>query len=286
MDFISPADLDLINNLRQATRSSNLLNETLINKRIPSRQRIAESAGRMAKDLLSNPIATVKQGLQRDYAANQLAARLGSGRSKITKSVISSFKEPIKDLAVNIGGFAGSMALGSMGLPAQLAGDFGGAFITRRAIDDIQTTREVFKELKGMDSWRKQSLLSKTTSLVNTTGQRIIDKYNQTPMPLLDDTVGWAVGNSVAESLPLPVPLKGAGVALAYAPTLTDGVRELMSGTPLNQVASNTKRALGERTEQLFKQGSTRELAARQKFNSQLEQALSPMNLTRRLAKM
>ena len=286
MDFISPADLDLINNLRQATRSSNLLNETLINKRIPSRQRIAESAGRMAKDLLRNPIATVKQGLQRDYAANQLATRLGSGRSKITKSVISSFKEPIKDLAVNIGGFAGSMALGSMGLPAQLAGDFGGAFITRRAIDDIQTTREVFKELKGMDSWRKRNLLDKATSLVNTTSQRIIDKYNQAPMPLLDDTVGWAVGNSVAESLPLPIPLKGAGVALAYAPTLTNGVRELMSGTPLNQVASNTKRALGERTEQLFKQGSTRELAARQKFNSQLEQALSPMNLTRRLAKM
>lgn len=286
MDFISSTDVELINNLRQAAQSSNLLSETLINKRIPSRQRIAESAGRIAKDLLRDPVATVKQGLQRDYAANQLAARLGSGRSKITKSVISSFKEPIKDLAVNIGGFAGSMALGSMGLPAQLAGDFGGAFITRRAIDDIQTTREVFKELKGMDSWRKQSLLSKTTSLVNTTGQRIIDKYNQTPMPLLDDTVGWAVGNSVAESLPLPVPLKGAGVALAYAPTLADGVRELMSGTPLNQVASNTKRALEERTEQLFKQGSTRELAARQKFNSQLEQALSPMNLTRRLAKM
>lgn len=286
MDFISPADLDLINNLRQATRSSNLLNETLINKRIPSRQRIAESAGRMAKDLLSNPIATVKQGLQRDYAANQLAARLGSGRSKITKSVISSFKEPIKDLAVNIGGFAGSMALGSMGLPAQLAGDFGGAFITRRAIDDIQTTREVFKELKGMDSWRKRNLLDKATSLVNTTSQRIIDKYNQTPMPLLDDTVGWAVGNSVAELLPLPVPLKGAGVALAYAPTLTNGVRELMSGTPLNQVASNTKKALDKRTKELFKPGSTRELAARQKFNSQLEQALSPMNLTRRLAKM
>ena len=286
MNFISPADIKLINNLRQATQSSNLLNETLINRRLPSRQRIAESAGRMAKDLLSNPISTVKQGLQRDYAANQLATRLGSSRLKITKSVISSFKDPIKDLAVNIGGFAGSVALGSMGLPSRLVGDFGGAFITRRAIDDIQTTREVFKELKGLNSWREQNLLGKTTSLVNTTGQRIIDKYNQVPMPLLDDTVGWAVGNTVAESLPLPLPLKGAGVALAYAPTLTNGVRELMSGTPLNQVAFNTRKALKERTNQVFKQGSTRELAARQKFNNQLEQALSPMNLARRLAKM
>lgn len=117
-----------------------------------------------------------------------------------------------KDLAVNIGGLIGSIAGGNAGLPGALAGDLIGAATTRRFLNRTEVLSLVDK-LGGTSAQKKRNY-------------RLLMRKMKAQMPEEDrkDLIGWAVGNTVATTVPLPVPLKGGAVASITAGPIKKGI--------------------------------------------------------------
>ena len=258
----------------------------LIPKRVPSR---AQIVGAVAK-AIRNPAKAVKDGLARDASAMAVArangmtrggivksgaVQLYKNRGEIAKSAAKGVKSGVvslakqKDLIVNTGGAIGSGIGGSMGgFPGKLAGDNIGAMVTRRAYDDIVAVGKGIRAAKQATGNR----VTKIKAGIKQTLQEGRKNFTGKKKDYLDDQVGWAIGNTVAETSPLGIPFQGAGVAVRTVPSVSKGIVKIAKGAPIGQTVRETGKEILDKNNvpKMIRRGNARERLVRRKINRKL----------------
>lgn len=208
---------------------SSIIGRTLINRQLPGKREILGSIGRGVKSFIKNPIKATKQGIANDRAARGIyKAATGKTRRHVVGAIAKGvYKGGGKDLAVNIGGAAGSAVGASGGKVGQLAGDWAGAAVTRKALDGTEALSKAARIRKNPAFQRqsprvKAGIIAKRTKGYMKAGRKNFKKE------LKADTVGWGIGNSAAESLQSAgskVPLQGGLIAMGTSGSAMKGLR-------------------------------------------------------------
>jgi hypothetical protein len=204
--------------------AKSLIGEVLLNRKLPSKGRILASIG---KDFLGNPAKAIKEGFARDRAAvKAYQAATGRGRLGALLPVVKAgYQGGGKDLIVNTGGYGGSVIGANIGaLPGALAGDYFGARIVRRGLEDLEAGYRGIKKARQSPDFISQSIPDK----IRTVGKAIQEARPKKTPELTEDTVGWAIGNSAANALQSAgshVPLQGGLVAMATGPSTVRAVK-------------------------------------------------------------
>lgn len=246
-----------------------LAKEAVKKRHIPPIPLIRKGLGNSLLTAIKNPRKlgeTFNDGLAVDKAANTLARGLGKTRMGITgnvaKKVITS--KPAKELVVNSAGTLLSTT------PLGLAGDLLGAVGARRIIDDSVATARAFKRSQRISPQLNTQGRIKDTLIRSRKIARAMNRLNQNPH--LGDTIGWGIGNTVAETVPLGVPLKGALVAMTTGDIVEKGVTDTLKGNPITKtiktVGTNLKNRFNLRKQ--IEDGLNREEQMRRKLNRKL----------------
>ena len=210
-----------------------LIGKILINKALPSKREILGSVGKLVKDTVKNPKKIIKDGLARDKAAVALYKSLtGKGRLETAKEVVikaskGAYKGGGKDLMVNTGGAVGSViGAANAGVVGKLGGDYVGAGIARRALDDIEAVGGAIGDLKK--EWRKMSWYRKGKLVQRRSMERAKLKRKNAIPEYKKDAIGWGIGNSSAEALQSAgshIPLQGGIVAMNTVEPIYKGLK-------------------------------------------------------------
>lgn len=258
-----------------------LIGRLLKNKTLPGKKEILKSAGNLAKDFIRNSKKAIQDGLARDRLANTaMKAVTGQTRGQATKQLVSSVAKGVykgggKDLAVNTGGLAGSLAGSAGGKLGSLAGDWGGAAIARKALDDTEAVVRASKitksnRFKNLPANKKVELLRRKT---------VKEAKKNAPSfkkELKQDTIGWAIGNSSADTLSAAgsrVPLQGGMVAMGTVPSAFKGVRVAARTKSSKLGALSAKRDLAKKLnlKRVVRKGWSREDIMRNSVNRELQ---------------
>jgi len=249
--------------------------------KIPTRRFLAKEAKVIGKDFIKNPIQNTLKGARRERMTRGIVKAitgktipsrrrmLGQGVTKTVKSLNTPANR--ENLAVNTMGFLGSVGGGAIGgFPGKIAGDLVGAVAARKAITDAKATHKTIKSLSNRSAFRQANPLQKARMIQRGSMGRLRGMRPSILDNKIDDTAGWAVGNTVAESLDpvLGAPFKGMGAALAVGPTLNKHTKRAMAGTPLGQVVRDAARDVRGLPKKWWQQGNRREAAMRQRLNS------------------
>jgi hypothetical protein len=224
---------------------TSLVGSVIINKKLPSKTRFLGSATKFLGDLVTKPGPTIAEAIANDRKAVALM-RAGTGmtRKQAVMRVAPSLAEGFykgggKDLMVNTGGLVGSVAGGSGGVPGTLAGDWLGARMARKGLDDIEALGKAMK-IRNNPNFQRLPLRQRL-SIVQRRAKGFA-KGNHTN-ELLPDTVGWGIGNGSAMGLSaigVGVPLKGAAVAMG---TADDAVGAIRTGSRFQRRFQNPLRS-------------------------------------------
>jgi len=257
---------------RALSNTDNILSRTLQNQELPSNQELLQGLKNYATDFAKDPAGAWQRGWQRDAAANRIANMAGYTRQGLVSSAINEYKDPIKDLVVNIGGMAGS----SFGtdLPTQLAGDWAGAYLARRSIDDTAALVQGIHGSVTSPEWQASNLFDKAKSIHDNVVDHVINNniYNL-GNDVYNDTIGWGIGNGVAQATTFaPIPLRGATVALGYGQDVGTAFKRAMQGDNLGQVIPETFQQMANKPTQFINNGLTREADMRDRINTGLRQ--------------
>ncbi len=227
--------------------TTSLIGQVLTKKKLPGAKEIRSAVGKQAKQLIKNPVKTIKEGIKRDRAAvEKYKQATGLGRKQATKKIAKTigrgaYEAGGKDAVVNIGGLAGSKVGAVAGLPGELAGDYFGARAMRKALDTGEARMKAGKIKKNP---RFQALDKKTQSDILKKRQKGFRKKIKDD--LAGDAVGWGIGNTAALGLQgagSRVPLQGGLVAMTtVSPTIqgykigrrTGSIRKGLEGTRRN----------------------------------------------------
>lgn len=260
-----------------------IIGRLLKNKALPGKKEILKSVGNLAKEILKNPVKAVKDGLARDRFANTaMKAATGKTRGQATKQLGSALAKGVykgggKDLAVNMGGLSGSIAGSVGGKVGQLAGDWGGAAITRKALDDTEALIRATKITKS-NKFKNQSLPTKAKLLVRKTLKEAKKNAPRFKKELKQDTVGWAIGNSSADILKSAgssVPLQGGIVAIGSVPSVMKGTKVALRTKSAKKGLLSTKRSLQKKLS--IKRSIKRGLGREDKMYSSVNKELSKL---------
>lgn len=262
-----------------------LLGSVLINRKLPGRQKIVETVSNVAKNIVKNPIKTVKDGIARDRAAvGLMKAGTGMNRLQAVKQIAPALSEGVykaggKDLLVNTGGFAGSVVGSPLGAVGALAGDWLGARGTRRILNNREIATNANKIRTNLNFQRLSNQQQKEILRKRRLG--FGKKY--AGEQLLEDTVGWGIGNGAATGLTaagVGVPLKGAAVAI---PTTADVVKGVRTGNRFARRTGNKMRGVAAsgvssvrnlRRRYSIRRGLNREQQAYDTINNTLQRRL------------
>ncbi len=262
-----------------------LLGSVLINRKLPGRQKIVESVGNVAKKIVKNPIKTVKDGIARDRAAvGLMKASTGMGRTQAIRQLAPALSEGVykaggKDLLVNTGGFAGSVVGSPLGAVGALAGDWLGARGARRILNNREIKNNANKirtnlNFQRLSNQQQADILRKRRLGF---GKKFANEQ------LLDDTVGWGIGNGAATGLGamgVGIPLKGAAVAIPTSADVVKGIRTgnrfaRRTGDKMRGVAaSGVSSVRNLRRRYSIRRGLNREQQAFDTINNTLERRL------------
>lgn len=262
-----------LNNFFLPNRQLSLIGSTIINRKIPERSQILQSTGKFLKRFIANPIKETQQGLARDRIAVGTMKRFtGLGRLGVAGRLGRSIKDPAKDMVVNAGGLAGSIAGSPLGSVGSLAGDYLGAYAMRRGIDDIGSVAKAVKETRAMPlGERLRQVYKRSKQYSKQTAMQQKPEYHK-------DTIGWGIGNASASALSkIPVPLKGAAVAMPTVSPVYSGIQHGLNiynktgnaKGAVKQGSANTVRKLKRNIS--LKAGNTQERYVRRKINRQLQ---------------
>jgi len=230
-----------------------VLKEVSRTGKLPSVKKISPILLSMGKAAIKNPVRAIKDGIVNDNIARKLAGNIS--RKAIVKSGVKKLAAN-KDLVVNTGGYLGSKVgkAATLGNPVGgYAGDLGGALITRKAIDDIAATKKVLKSKGGI----KKAFLTPTDTV-----KQLRSTAKKTSSPKIEyakDGIGWAIGNSAADTVlsPTGVPLRGSIAAgLGMRPTIK-AIKRLRKGKgvrhTVKQGTKDVKRSVSGRIRLLRK---------------------------------
>ena len=267
-----------------------LIGRLLKNKALPGKKEILTSAGNLAKDFIKNPKKAFKAGLERDKLANTaMKAFTGKTRGQATKQLTSLvakgfYKGGGKDLAVNTGGLAGSLVGSAGGKLGSLAGDWGGAAVARKALDDTEAVARASKMVKS-NHFKNLPANKKVELLRRKTVKEARKNAPSFKKELKQDTIGWAIGNSSADSLKAAgsrVPLQGGIVAIGTVPSAFKGARVAVKTKNAKLGALSAKRDLAKKLnlKKAVKKAWGREDVMRSSINKELQKLPSlPQNV-------
>lgn len=150
----------------------NLAIKILNEEKLPSRKELLKEISSQIQYFAKNPTQYIQRAKNREEIANELYEVLTGNKAPskaqiyqgIFKELSELNTEQRKDLAVNTGGFIGSIWGSSLGLPGQLAGDLIGALIIRKAIDDIGAIKEAYARLQSLEEGKQGNLPKKIKS--------------------------------------------------------------------------------------------------------------------------
>lgn len=270
-----------------------LIGQTLINRQLPGKRQILGAAKNLIKDAVKNPVKAFKEGLARDRLANRAyTAATGQTRGQATKAVVSAigrgaYRGGGKDLLVNTGGLAGSIAGGNVGGKlGSLGGDWLGAAAARKALDHTEAVVAASK-IRNNPKFRQQPLAVRTKILAKRARGFARASDKRFGSELKQDTVGWGIGNASADALQAAgshVPLQGGMTAMATVKPVMRGYgvsrRLAMRGLPLRRsagagalvTARGTARGLNPAPK--IRRGWTRERRMYNSVNSELQRRL------------
>lgn len=210
---------------------SSLIGRTLKRGSLPTSQEVATSATKLARNVRQNPVRAFRRGMLRDKAARRVYHRTtGKTAGNVAASVAAGvYDGGGKDLAVNLGGLAGSIAgAGPGGKLGQLAGDWAGAAIARRSLDGAEAMHHAAK-IRNNPAFQKKSIQEKADILARRASKHLKasgKKFKDSEIK--SDTLGWAIGNGAAETLQQAgsgIPLQGGLVALATQDKIGHGLK-------------------------------------------------------------
>lgn len=213
---------------------ASLIGKILINKALPNKREILGSVGKLIKETVKNPKKAIKEGIARDKAANAIYKGLtGKGRLQAAKEVVikaskGAYKGGGKDLVINTVG-AGASALGgsTAGVVGKLGGDYIGARVARRALDDAESVVSAIKQVskeKGLKlSWLRDGKVVHRRAVAIAKMKRRLNtpEYHK-------DAIGWGIGNASAEGLQKAgshIPLQGGIVAMNSVDAAYKGIK-------------------------------------------------------------
>lgn len=290
---------------------------------LPSRAEIANFAGyaagstvKRAIDLSKekNPIEAAKQlieeGNERERKVREIVEKAGidipsrgdiiyNAGLKIGDPLVAAAEKGVElittpDGIVNTAGFLASKAGAATGIPgAALALDLGGALVMRKAVTDVDAVKRAYKQLKNQEAYITAKPIDKIQQLAKLSIGELETAEAQAKLKddFLADKTGWAIGNTVAETVPIPVPFKGAAVALVTVPTVTDKIKNQGVLKTAVNLPVDTIRAIqtlpGKMQEPTIR-GNKREEEARVKFKSAVltsKKRLKQANTVRKLIK-
>lgn len=298
-----------------------LVKSTVNNEAIPTRKELAKEVGVMTKDFLKNPVQFIKEGKQREQLArefveSQLGIKLPSNKELLKQArdniggklknwlVKSGNKEQFKDLAVNTSGFIGSKVGGIAGaattggvakLPGQLAGDYAGAAIARKAINDTSALKSALLKLHGDEAFKSASRLQKAKMIHKESLFAMKQRAEYIADKATEDIGGWAIGNAVAETVPIKLPFKGAIVAMPNVGHVVDARKRLIAGENALKVGRDTVGNIAKDTvmipQRVYKQakratvgnyvkGNKRERALRESASGYIKQKKRQLGIT------
>jgi tape measure domain-containing protein len=179
-----------------------------------------------------------------------------------------------KDLVVNTGGFVASQVAGQSGQVAGLGGDLIGALAARQSLNAGISGVQAYRSLNQKPEFQKAPLRQKAGMVLREGSQRFQGMGAIQNDELFGDLTGFAIGNAAAQ-LPVPLPLKGAAVAMAAVPQLAK-LREKITGRLSEDTSA---RASGEDlTAQSLAPGAKQAIrtldSKRRKILEQLEQSI------------
>jgi len=216
------------------------IGQILINRKLPPKRVIL-------KDLRRNP-KVISQAIK-DYSL-----LTGKKESEVYMSLAKSGYLGVgKDLAVNLGGLLGSISGGNVAsVPGALAGDLLGAMATRRMLNNVEILA-LTKKLGGTPEQRRRNY-------------NFLMRKMKEKMPKEDrkDLIGWGIGNTVATTLPVPLPLRGGLAAMHSAEPIRKGIEARNWRTFLDEQKKVFKGIYGGEYERQF----------RRRIDAQLEKNL------------
>ncbi len=219
---------------------------------------------------MRNPVDAYQRAIERDRIANLAANQLGYDRLGLVKDGVYAIREPLREVAVNTGGFIGSQ-LGS-NLGEQLAGDWLGAHITRRSIEDSLNTTRAIRQTIASPQYQQLPFYDKPFTIARNTYNAVANNPTVMGENMVDDSVGWAVGNYTAQAVPIPVPLRGASVALTYGKDIGRAVKRVGFGEPIRNVYPDLIQDIKERAPRTYRNGLNREQDMWNAVNEKLQQ--------------
>jgi hypothetical protein len=295
-----------------ATRA---IKKTLATGEIPSRKELLSVIGEETQKFIKAPRRTIREGFEREKLAREIIKETtGKDLTKATATQAAakeSFKKAKElgkklydaklvdkagreDLITNTGGFLGSQGgaviggtIGSIGGPlgtivgakaGQLAGDLGGAVAVRKTLRDIDATRKAFEKLADDSAFKAANGLQKLKKLRNASLEELRKLAEEGR--IADDTTkdigGWTIGNTVAETVPLPIPFKGAIAAGLAEADVVDASRRIRNGESfLDVIKEKTQKIIKDR----IAKGNERERKVRERFSKRYKQLFKPKGI-------
>lgn len=262
-----------------------IADKTITNRALPSRTELIKEAGIMAGEFIKNPLKTIAKGNAREKLIREaveastgkalpsngelLSKAFSKGKTKINQQL--SKPEVRKDLAVNTAGVLGSVVGGSVGgYGGKLAGDLGGALIARKGIQDVEATVRAVQKVRTDEAFKSVNALKKIkevrkVALSELRAPSVGDDYTA-------DIGGWAIGNVTADATlaALPIPLKGATVALPTVPHIVQAKQRILAGESVPTVLRETSQNILSMPKRWIEQGNQREERARQYISKKI----------------
>lgn len=266
--------------------------KTFQTEELPERQEIARAMGLATREFLQNPVKAVKAGMQRERLVRQ-AVEMQTGQAVPTKPEILKkagakmagyvrakagelIKQNAEEGAVNTVGLAGSIVGGAVAGPVgALAGDIGGALVTRKALTDYKALQRARRTLADDEAFKSAGKLSKLKKLGAATLAELKSPEMQREIEdnLTGDTAGWAIGNASAMALTAAgggIPLQGAAVAIASTPTVVKAHRRIREGEAIGKVIRETAQEVATTPARALKSGNDRETQMRAAASRQI----------------
>ena len=237
-----------------------LVKQTMEKGELPARREIARELGKVTRNFVRNPVKATREGFARERLVKQMLQDQGlnvpskgelvsKATRETSKAAINSAKKYLSDpdnkknLIVNTMGFTGSVVGGAVGGPmGQLAGDLGGAMVMRKAIQDYEATAAAIVKARAEEGFKALSPLDKLRKIVKGSLQEVKEMAEKGRIAddATSDIQGWAVGNTVANTVPIPLPFKGAIAAGITEADVVAAGRRIRAGEDKGKVVKET----------------------------------------------
>lgn len=281
-----------------AQTAVNLADKMIETGELPSRKELAHALGATARQLLQNPVKTVKEGFEREKKFKE-AYQTATGKAAPTKGEVAKeaaqrtaeyvkeHPEVVKEQAMFIGSSIGATAGKAVGGPiGELAGDLGGAMAVRAVFTADEAARRAHAKLAKDEAFQKASKLQKLKQLGAATLAELKSEEMKKKVAAGtdEDVAGWVAGNVVGKTMDLvkapslaAIGVASAGAAHA-APKMVKAKERIQSGEDAGTVIKETAKEIFANE---IKKGNEREAKLREKVNKEIKRYTEPIRKAR-----